>query len=254
MNDITAVILTKNEEIHLPDCLAGLSWCDEVLVFDSLSTDRTLEISRQAGAHILQRAFTNFADQRNAALETVTTAWVLFVDADERVPVELAQEILAAIHDTKYNAYAIPRHNYQLSRLILHAGLYPDYQVRLLKKGKASYDPDQIVHERVILEGAAGYLTHHFIHYLCDSWGEYKQQQKLYAQMKAKIYFAQGVKPSYHFFTGPILEFLRRYIYLQGFRDGWHGLYLSWIYAYYYFIAYVNLAKLWTNSTRTPEA
>ena len=96
MSTITAVVLTYNEEKHLLDCLTSLAWAPEVLVFDSFSTDRTLEIARAAKARVAQRSFDNYAEQRNAALKAISAEWVLFVDADERATPELAQAVQAA--------------------------------------------------------------------------------------------------------------------------------------------------------------
>lgn len=251
MNLITAVVLTKNEENYIADCLESLKWCDEMMVFDSLSSDRTVEIAREAGARVVQRAFTNFAEQRNAAIELATSDWIFFVDADERVSPLLAAEISTVMNKENYDGYWVPTHNYQVGKLILHAGLYPDYHLRLFRRVKGRYDPVHKVHERVILEGTSSYLANPLIHIWCETWSDFIDHQKRYAMMKAEMHFECGVKPSYHFIVGPILEFLRRYIYMQGFRDGLHGLYLSCIFAYYYFVMYVNLSKLWITQSRS---
>ena len=159
MNKLSAVVLTKNEEGHVADCLDSLKWCPEVVVLDSYSSDRTAEIARLFGARVVLRPFQNFADQRNAAIDLVSSEWIFFVDADERVSPQLAAEISAAVQNQNYAGYWIPRHNYQLGRLILHAGLYPDYVLRLFRIGAGRYDPAQKVHEQVLLDGAAGYLV-----------------------------------------------------------------------------------------------
>src|SRR6185436_11398123 len=109
MNTLTAVVLTYNEEKHLPDCLASLAWAPEVLVFDSFSTDHTLEISHAAGARVEQRTFDNYAGQRNAALEAIQTEWILFIDADERATPELAQAV-GEVLERAEAGWWIPRH------------------------------------------------------------------------------------------------------------------------------------------------
>jgi glycosyltransferase involved in cell wall biosynthesis len=245
VRDLTAVVLTWNEEDYIADCLASLKWCDRIIVLDSLSTDRTVEIARRHGAEVRSRPFSDFADQRNAALELIESAWVLFVDADERVSPQLAAEILQAIRNAELNGYWIPTHNYLLGRLLLHAGLYPDYHLRLFRKGKGHYDPAQKVHEYVRLDGATDYLRNPLIHISCHTWSEFIDHQKHWARLKAEVHFERGVKPSYHFIVGPTLEFLRRYVLLQGYRDGLRGLYLSYLFAYYYFVMYVHLGRLW---------
>ena len=245
MSNVTGVILTYNEERYIEECIKSLSWTDEIIVLDSGSTDRTVEISQALGTFIYTRPFRDFADQRNAAIGMISSEWVFFLDADERVSPQLAAEVRAAVQDSEITGFWIPRHNYQIGRLILHAGLYPDYQLRLFRKDNGHYDTTQKVHERVVLNGTAGYFTNPIIHISCETWADFIRHQKRYAQMKAEMHFERGIKPTYHFIAGPVLEFLRRYLILQGFRDGIHGLYLSYVFAYYYLIMYVNLARLW---------
>ena len=250
MNDLTAVVLTRNEEAYIADCLDTLEWCDEVIVLDSLSTDRTVEIARQHGAQAILRPFRDFPDQRNAALELINSDWILFVDADERVSPQLAAEISQAVKAPEFNGYWIPTHNYLMGKLILHAGLYPDYHLRLFRKRKGHYDPAQKVHEYVCLDAAEGYLENPLIHISCHTWSGFIDHQKHWARLKAEVHFERGVKPTYHYVVGPVLEFLRRYIHLQGYRDGIHGLYLSCVFAYYYFVMYVNLGTMWRTHLR----
>ena len=128
---LTVIILTLNEETALPQCLDSLSWAEDKLVFDSGSTDRTCEIASEYGARVVQRSFDNYAAQRNAALCETLSEWVLFIDADERVGSELVNEIHVAIRHQHQVGWMIPRHNYIFGKLILNAGWYPDYQLRL---------------------------------------------------------------------------------------------------------------------------
>jgi hypothetical protein len=138
-----------------------------------------------------------------------------------------------------------------MGKLILHAGLYPDYHLRLFRTARGRYDPAQKVHERVCLDGAAGYLRNPLVHISCDTWADFVEHQKRWARLKAEVHFRRGVKPSYHYVVGPALEFLRRYVYLQGYRDGLHGLTLSGLLAYYYFVMYLHLGKMWKSHLRT---
>ena len=224
---LTAIVLTLNEEKHLADCLASLRWAPRVVVFDCFSTDGTLEIARAAGAEVLQRAWDNFAGQRNAALAAVQSEWVLFVDADERVTPDLAQEIQAALARPQAGWW-IPRHNYLFGRLTLHAGWYPDYQLRLFRRQQARYDPSRPVHELVELEGEAGYLASPFVHLNYDHVAEFIAKQKSYAAYDARRLYAAGTraKPR-NFILQPLRQAYWRLITLHGWRDGWHGLRLS---------------------------
>lgn len=239
---LTAIILTLNEERHLPDCLASLAWADEVVVFDSFSTDRTGEIARNAGARLLQLPFTNYAAQRNAALEAVAADWVFFVDADERATPEVAEEVREVIGRGDVTAWWIPRHNYIFGQLTLYAGWFPDYQLRLLQREKVRYDPARPVHELAVFDGPAGYLHAPLIHLNYDTLGEFIARQRAYADFRAGILRREGLRPRWrHLVSMPAREFYWRLITLQGWRMGWHGLLLSGLMGWFQYEVYRRL-------------
>jgi (heptosyl)LPS beta-1,4-glucosyltransferase len=243
---LIVIILTKNEEKNIADCIASVNWADEVVVFDAFSQDRTVEIAQESGATVFQHPFQNFAQQRNAALDTVDSDWVFFVDADERATPELAVEVRRAIQDESRSGWWVPRHNYIFGRVICHAGWYPDYQLRLLRHGQARYDPKREVHELVILDGEEGYLENSLIHYNYETMTQFIERQNRYTDYDARILFDQGVRPKPHnFILQPLREFRRRYISLEGYKDGFHGLLLSLLMAYYTLVMYVRLRRLW---------
>jgi glycosyltransferase involved in cell wall biosynthesis len=247
---LTVVILTKNEEHNIADCIESVRWADEVVVFDSFSQDHTVEIAQELGAMVIQRPFRDFADQRNAALEAVESRWVFFVDADERATPELAVEARQAIEDETKAGWWVPRHNYIFGRLTRHAGWFPDYQLRLLERGRARYDPAREVHEVVILDGQAGYLKNVLIHYNYDNLSQFLERQSRYTEYEARILYDQGIRPRWrNFILQPLREFRRRYVSLQGWKDGFHGLLLSGLMAYYNFVTYVRLRRLWRTLT-----
>lgn len=224
---LTAIVLTYNEERHLPECLRSLAWADEVIVFDSHSADRTEAIARAAGARWLQRRFDHYAGQREAALAAATTEWVLFVDADERVPDALAQEVRSVLGRPEAGWW-VPRHNYLFGRLTLHAGWYPDYQLRLLRRGRAHYDPTRPVHELVLLDGPEGRLQNPLVHLNYETVGEFVAKQTYYARYDAQRLALEGVRARpHHLVTMPARQFWWRFITLAGWREGWHGLRLS---------------------------
>lgn len=237
---LCAITLTLNEEKHLPDCLASLAWADEVIVFDSFSTDRTVEIARAAGARVVQRPFDNYALQRNAALAATEAEWVLFVDADERVTPALAREIMSVLHpERSKDGWWIPRHNYLFGRLTLHAGWYPDYQLRLLRRTAARYDPARPVHELVQLAGEAGHLASPLIHLNYETVAEFIRKQTDYARYDAERLSAEGVRARpHHLLSMPLRQLWWRFITLHGWRDGLHGLRLSWLMARFEFEKY----------------
>ena len=243
---LSVIILTKNEEKHIADCIASVLWADEVVVFDCLSQDGTVEIAQELGATVFQHSFHDFAQQRNAALDAVDCDWVFFVDADERATPELAAEVRHVIQDESRSGWWVPRHNRTFGRVIRHAGWYPDYQLRLLRHGQARYDPKREVHEIVILDGEDGCLENPLIHYNYDTPAQFVERQNRYTDYEARILFEQGVPPKPHnFILQPLREFRRRYISLEGYKDGFHGLLLSLLMAFYTLVMYLRLRQLW---------
>ncbi|MBM4421895.1 MAG: glycosyltransferase family 2 protein [Chloroflexi bacterium] len=242
---LSAIILTLNEEKHLPDCLASLRWTDEIVVFDSFSADSTEQIAREFGARFIQHPFANYAAQRNAALDCANAEWVLFVDADERVTAPLANEIRSVIEKPEPVGWWIPRHNYIFGKLTLNAGWYPDYQLRLLRRGRVRFDPSRHVHELAVLDGEEGRLRNPLIHLNYDTVAEFIAKQYAYTRYDASILRAEGkrAKPQ-NFILQPLRQFYWRWIALGGWRDGWHGLRLSALMAYFQFVLYRNLKEM----------
>ncbi|MBZ0295889.1 MAG: glycosyltransferase family 2 protein [Anaerolineae bacterium] len=247
MSNLTGIVLTRNEEEHIVDCIQSLWFTDEVLVFDSYSDDRTVSLASANGARVIQHAFLNYASQRNAALHAVSdsTDWVLFVDADERVPVDLAAEILEVIQEPDYAGWRVPRHNYLFGKLTLWAGWYPDYQTRLLRVGKAHYDPQRQVHELVLLDGPEGTLKHPLVHYNYQDIEQFHRKQAQYSEYDARILYEQGVRPKLrNFILQPWRQFWWRFVALKGYRDGFHGLRLSVLLAWYEYKKYRLLQQM----------
>jgi len=245
---LAAIVLTKNEERNIVACLESLRWADGLIVLDSLSTDRTTQLAEEAGARVLTRPFDHYAAQRNAALEAADAEWVLFVDADERVTPALADEVREKVStDAPLIAgYWLPRENHIVGRVIRGGGWYPDYQLRLLRRGRARYDPARPVHEVVLLDGEAGYLRHPLIHYNYETWAQFHAKQRRYAELEALALYQQGVRPRpHHYVLQPWREFRRRYWTLAGYGDGLHGLRLSLYMAWYTLIARLYLRSLW---------
>ncbi len=246
MTKLTAIILTYNEAEHIEACIQSLAFADACIVFDSFSTDETVTLAKAAGATIIQHVFENFSAQRNAALDAIAgqSEWVLFVDADERVPDDLAQEILNVIQDDNYVAYQIPRYNYIFGKLTQGAGWYPDYQTRLLKVGFTHYE--NLVHEIVVLDGERGTLEHHFIHYNYKDLSQFLQTQRKYTRYEAEIMHREGIKPKpQNYILQPLRHFRWRFIELKGYREGWHGLRLCILMSWYELQKHLILRRLW---------
>jgi (heptosyl)LPS beta-1,4-glucosyltransferase len=233
---LTAAVIARDEERMLADCVRSLEFADERLVLvDAATRDRTREIARDLGARVEERAFDNFAAQRDAALSLATGAWVLFVDADERVTPDLQAEVRTTIdRPGGRRGFWIPRHNYLMGRVIRHAGWFPDYQLRLLERGAAHFDPVRLVHEGALVDGPVGHLRQPLVHFNYRSLGEFITKQEGYSPLAAQRWLAQFGRPRARALIGqPLREFARRYIGLQGYREGWLGLVLSALLAYY---------------------
>jgi (heptosyl)LPS beta-1,4-glucosyltransferase len=245
---LAAVILTYNEAAHVAECVASVQFADLVVVFDSFSTDQTVELARAAGAEVIQHPFKDYADQRNAALNAMQgrADWVLFVDADERVTPELAAEARQVIERPGYAGFRIPRHNYIFGKLTRGAGWYPDYQTRLLKVGAAQFDPARAVHETALLNGELGTLEHPFIHYNYRDVQQFHEKQQRYSTYDAQMLREQNIRPKpQNYILQPLRQFRWRFITLKGYTDGLHGLHLSLLMAWYEFRKYWKLRGLW---------
>lgn len=236
MCKLAAVVLTKNEAENIHDCISSLhTWVDCVVVWDSGSNDGTQQLAYLAGAVVIERPFDNYASQRQAALDTVNADWILFVDADERVTPELRDEILATLEAPAHDGYWIPRRNYIVGRETHGGGFYPDHQLRLVRRVVASYVAEREVHEIVDVGGNEGYLKSPLLHFNYHSWRQFHDKQVVYASYEAHILAGRGIRPRPHnFVLQPLREFRRRFFTLDGWRDGWHGLRLAGLLAWYY--------------------
>jgi glycosyltransferase involved in cell wall biosynthesis len=240
---LTAIILTLNERAHIADCVASLSWCDRVVVFDAISRDETVALALAAGAEVQQSAFSNYAQQRNAALASVDTDWVLFVDADERATAELGDEVRRVIAGREESGWYVPRLNFIFGRLTRGAGWYPDYQLRLFRHGAVRYE--RPVHEIAVVDGEVGYLKNPLLHHNYRDATQFHQKQRRYTQYDATVLRDKGIRP--HFYTPwsqAVRQFWWRFVTLKGYQDRLHGLRLSAYMAYYEWLKYRHLTSL----------
>lgn len=228
MSRISAVIITKNEEANLPRCLDSVKFVNELIIIDSDSTDRTIEIAESYGAKVYRPEWKGFGPAKQEGVDRASCEWILSIDADEEVPAELADEIQAIVNDERaLNGYYMPRKTQFLGRWIKHCGWYPDYILRLFKKSTGRFD-GAVVHEKVIVEGETGYLRHDLLHYSYPSLEQYLKKSNLYTTLGAKSAYDRG-KRSRLFDTTirPAASFVAHYVGRQGFLDGWAGFVLS---------------------------
>ena len=242
--NVTAIVPTLNEEHNILDCLASLAWVDRRVVFDCFSTDGTVDLARQAGVEVMQHPFENFAQFHNAAMERVEADWILFVDADERATPELGAEVRTVTDGSHTEvAWSVPRHNYIFGRLTLWAGWYPDYQTRLLLRGRVHWE--RPVHEFTVVDGAQGYLDNPLIHHNYVDLPDFVARQERYTDFDARILLQQGVRPRFYTpYSQALRQFWWRFVTLKGVRDGLHGLRLSLLMSYYEAVKYRKLMQL----------
>jgi hypothetical protein len=233
---LTAAVIARDEEGQIGGCLAALAWADARLVLvDAATRDRTAELAERAGARVAQRPFVDFASQRNAALALARTPWVLFVDADERVTPALRAEVESVLRKPDGPAgFWIPRRNHLLRRVVRGGGWFPDYQLRLLRRDAAHYEPTSLVHEVASLAGPSGCLTEPLDHLSHRTLADFTRKQERYCALAARRWSAEHGRPRFRALVGqPIREFWRRYVTLAGYRDGTVGLELSLVCAWY---------------------
>lgn len=257
MPTLTVGILARDNEDEIVQCLESVSWADETLVIlDTRSTDHTEFAARSLGARVVKSEFRHFAQQREVGLAETTTDWLFFVDTDERGTPELGEEIRRVIADGGYDGWWVPRRNLIFGREVRHGGWYPDYQLRLLRVGRAHYDPAREVHEVVLLDGPEGYLSCPLWHHNYRTFGQFAAKQRQYVALEAGIRLKQGVRPKpWTYIAQPLREFWRRYVRLEGYRDGWIGFVLAALVAYYYgFLVTVRLGRLRRADARQSRA
>jgi glycosyltransferase involved in cell wall biosynthesis len=207
------------------------------------------------GARLEERPFVNYGAMRDTALALASGEWVLFVDADERVPSDLCEEVRAVVESAspEQAGYWIPRKNYIFGEWIRHSGWYPDRQLRLMRRDRAHYDPSRPVHELAIIEGEVGELNAHLTHINYESVAEFVRKQKHYAKFDAEKLAREGKRArARNFVLQPLREFRRRYVTLSGWRDGWRGFLLASLMTWYTAVVY---SQLWSiDATRTANA
>ncbi|HFQ80646.1 MAG TPA: glycosyltransferase family 2 protein, partial [Desulfobacterales bacterium] len=193
---LSIAIITHNEEERLPDCLHSAAFADEVVVVDSGSTDRTLEIAESFGAKVFNESWRGFGAQKQFAIEQCAGDFILLLDADERLPPETAAEIKDILNAASCEAYSLPRKNYFLNRWIRHAGWWPDRSTRLFKRGNASMPP-QLVHESLRVQGRTGELACPIIHYPFRDISQMMLKMDKYSTAGALELHSKGVGSSY---------------------------------------------------------
>lgn len=235
-------MIVKNEERNIGEALESVKNFDDIVIVDSFSDDRTVELCRQYTDRVYQHEWVNFSKHKQIAVDYAKNEWVFILDADERVTPALESEIGRRIKDERISGYFAPRKNYFLGKWIRHSGWWPDYSMRLFRKSVSHLEPRE-VHERVLVNGPTGHLETPFEHYTYRTVSEYIAKMERYSTMSAKeLYDKKAAKAALSMFINPPAAFVRMYFLQQGFRDGLHGFVLAVLYGFYTFLKYL---KVW---------
>jgi glycosyltransferase involved in cell wall biosynthesis len=243
---LTVAVITRNESRVIARCLESVAWADQVIVLDSGSTDDTADIARRLGAKVTTTTdWPGFGPQKNCALDRATGDWVLSVDADEWVTPELRAEIEQVVRSPgSHAAFKVPRLSSYCGRFMRHSGWSPDYVTRLFRRGAARFSPD-LVHERVIVEGAVGTLHASLMHEAIVDLDDALRKMNAYSTAGALMQFERGKRGS---LGGAILHgawtFVRTYVLRRGFLDGREGFMLAVSNAEGAYYRYLKLALL----------
>lgn len=241
---ISATIVTLNEERNIARAIGSLRCADEVVVVDSGSTDQTREIALRLGARVIEEPWRGYAAQKNYADQCACFDWILSLDADEAVGKELYTEILELKkRDAAVDAYSFPRLAYYLGRWIRHGGWYPDRKIRLYNRTKAKWVGDY-VHESVRVDGSVGELQSDLLHYTCHSLSEHMRTLDRYTSLAARELVARNKPVSlWRLLVDPAWTGFRTYILQRGCLDGPQGLAIAWMAALYTFLKYAKAMR-----------
>lgn len=245
MPGLAVVIITRNEEENIVPCLESASFADEIVVLDSGSTDRTVELARQFTSRVFTAPWEGFGKTKNRAVEAATMPWIFVLDADERLTPELRQEIEAILQaDGPLDGYRVPRRNFFCGRFIKHLGWYPDYSIRLFRRERGRFQ-EREVHESVQVQGRVGTLRQPMLHYTYRSLSDFLQRLDRYSTLAAREIIKQGIKPHWgELVWRPLLTFVKLYLLKRGFLAGRDGYTLAFLYSTYTFVKYAKAREL----------
>jgi glycosyltransferase involved in cell wall biosynthesis len=242
---ITATIITLNEERNIARAIETLRCSDEILVVDSGSVDRTVELAEKLGARVIEAGWRGFAGQKNWAAEQATHDWILSLDADEALSEALEAEILNLKKSTpEQDGYTMPRMARYLGRWILHSGWYPDRKVRLYDRRKTMWVGD-FVHESVQAPSRLGHLQSNLLHFTCESISEHVKTLDRYTTLAAQEIAARKLKvPLSRLIFDPAWTFVKTYFLQRGFLDGPEGLTIAQMAAFYTYLKYAKARNM----------
>ncbi len=236
---VTGVVITFNEEDRIAAALASLSCCDEVIVVDSESTDRTREVAEALGARVIIRAWQGYSNQKNFAAAQAKHDWILSIDADERLTIELADEIAKWKKEgtPSIAAASFPRRAYYLGAWIRRSGWRPDTKIRLYDRRRAHWRENEVLHESLNVEGRIAEFKGNLLHFPYRSWADHCATVEHYTSLASQAARKSGRRGSVvKLFVAPPATFLKAFLLQGGFIDGWRGLAIAYMGARYVFL------------------
>ena len=249
MAKLSVIIITKNEAANIRACIESVVWADEIIVVDSGSSDSTVEICRELGAQVHVHDWPGFGAQKNRALSYATHEWVFAIDADERVTPDLQAQLINAMESNSEDGFYVPRLSQFCGQFIRHSGWYPDYVLRLFRRTSGRFS-DDMVHERVMLEGTAGRLSSPLLHYSYLNEADVRRKTEQYATAGATQMFKNGKTASHA--DAPLRAawaFVRTYCLRLGFLDGMAGFNIASMNARTTYLKYQQLSALCSTET-----
>ena len=242
---ITATIITFNEERNIARSIESLRCCDEILIVDSGSTDRTTELAENLGARVIEANWRGYAGQKNWAADQASHDWVLSLDADEALSEGLEAEIWSLKKSgPRHDGYTMPRLARYMGRWILHSGWYPDRKLRLYDRRQAKWVGD-FVHESVAVSGRVGHLQSNLLHFTCESLAEHIKTMERYTTLAAQELASRRIEvPLSRVLFSPAWAFVQSYFLKLGFLDGPEGLTISYMAAFYTFLKYTKARNM----------
>jgi (heptosyl)LPS beta-1,4-glucosyltransferase len=242
---LSVIVIALNQEANIVPCLETVRWADDIVVVDSGSRDRTLELARRFTDRIFTIDWPGFGAAKNYALDQARGDWVFSLDTDERVSEALRDEIVSTVQGKSPSAgYRLPRKNYFGGRWVRYLGWYPDYTLRLFQRDKGRFR-ERAVHEEVVVDGPVGVLRTPLDHYSYTGVSDYLARQDRYARLAAEELLKEGRRPrAGELFWRPVSHFLKLYVLRLGFLEGRLGYTLALLGSLYNFLKYHYLREL----------
>lgn len=245
MNDVSVIVITYNEEKNIKNCLTTVRWADEIIVVDSGSKDNTVNEAKQFADKIIVTENISYGAKRNIGITNAASEWIFWVDADERVSGELANELKSSIENNKFDVFYVKRKSFFINKFIRHCGWYPDYSLRLFRKSLCIKFNDAEVHESIKYNGKYGKMINEIIHYTDNDFEHYSEKMNNYTSLSANELSKSKRKSGFSdLIFRPFFAFFKMYFLKIGFMDGYTGLILCLLSAYHVFFKHAkNIPK-----------